>query len=297
MLIRSSSAKYATAWISDTASIIEEVSSSTLKGTVETISVPRHFQLERARNEWTAEWIANELRGFGYDVKFQGPYRNVIATPPESNSLDLTLIGAHYDSVPQTPGADDNASAVAAMLECARVIAGLNNPPPACFAAFNCEEDGLVGSTDFVNNYLPSSGLEIETAHILEMVGYCSHAEGSQNVPPGLPIKVPTVGDFVGILANRDSNRLIDLALERSATYLPGFPVLGLKTFMGIEKYLSVLGRSDHLPFWNAGIPAVMWTDTADFRNPNYHRKTDTPDTLDYDFMRSVTQLVLSCLL
>jgi Zn-dependent M28 family amino/carboxypeptidase len=293
----SSSTKYATAKVSDIAKIIETVSAATLKRTVETIAVPRHFRLEGEQNEWTAEWIANELRGFGYNVKFQGPYRNVIATLPETAHGDLTLIGAHYDSVPGTPGADDNASAVAAMLECARVIAGLDEPPPVCFAAFNCEEDGLIGSTDFVKNYLPAASFKIKAAHILEMVGYCSHAEGSQNVPPGLPIKVPTVGNFIGILANRDSNSLIDHALERSATYLPGFPVLGLKTYLGVEKYLSVLGRSDHLPFWNAGIPAVMWTDTADFRNPNYHRKTDTPDTLDYDFMRSTTQLVLSCIL
>lgn len=296
MRIAHVSSKKAAPVVPDVETAIHKVSGSSLRRTVETISVPRHFVAEREQNEWTAEWLANQFRDFGYEVEFQGPYRNVIARSPGLNS-DPTLIGAHYDSVPGTPGADDNASAVAVMLEAARVIAGLDLPSPVCFAAFNREEDGLLGSIDFVKNYVPGSGLDIRAAHILEMVGYCRHDEGSQKVPAGLPIKVPTVGDFLGLLGNKESNDLIDRALKQAVTYLHGFPVMGLKTYLGVEKYLSVLGRSDHYPFWEAGIPAVMWTDTADFRNPNYHRKTDTPDTLDYEYMRSVTQLVLTCIL
>jgi hypothetical protein len=73
--------------------------------------------------------------------------------------------------------------------------------------------------------------------------------------------------------------------------------VLGLKVYLGIEKYFPVLGRSDHAPFWKAGLPALMWTDTSEFRNPHYHQTTDTPDTLDYAFLRRVTQLLVAAVL
>ena len=129
------------------------------------------------------------------------------------------------------------------------------------------------------------------------MVGYCSHVPGSQRVPQGLPIRVPSVGDFIGLLGNRDSNHMIDSILAHSVTYVPELVAVGLKVHLDVEKLLPVLARSDHDPFWRVRIPAVMWTDTAEFRNPNYHRATDTPDTLDYDFLQSVTRLLLSCLL
>jgi hypothetical protein len=125
------------------------------------------------------------------------------------------------------------------------------------------------------------------------MVGYCSHSPGSQELPPGIPIKIPDVGDFLGLIGNRRSNALIDGILEQSKSYLPGFPVLGLKVYHGLEKFAPHLRRSDHAPFWKTGIPALMWTDTSEFRNPNYHQWSDTPDTLDYVFLRRVTQLLL----
>jgi hypothetical protein len=105
------------------------------------------------------------------------------------------------------------------------------------------------------------------------------------------------VGDFIGVLGNRDSNRFVDSVLIQAATYVPELPVLGLKVHLGVEKLLPVLARSDHDPFWRARIPAIMWTDTAEYRNPHYHRETDTPETLDYGFKQSVTQLLLSCVL
>src|SRR5262249_7925303 len=148
------------------------------------------------------------------------------------------LVGAHYDSVPGTPGADDNASGVAALLECARIMALLESPTVTAFVAFNCEEDGLLGSADFVENYFPDNPMNLEAAHILEMIGYCDRSEGSQRIPEGLPIRAPSIGDFIGILGNRDSNHLVDSALTQAATYTPELPALGLKVHMGIEKFL-----------------------------------------------------------
>jgi hypothetical protein len=85
---------------------------------------------------------------------------------------------------------------------------------------------------------------------------------------------------------------MLGFGLRRAVTYSARLPVIGLKVRLGLEKYFPVLVRSDHAPFWAQGIPAVMWTDTSEFRNYNYHRHTDTPDTLDYTFLRAVTQLL-----
>ena len=272
---------------------LESVSEDFLREVVETISIPRHYSTEHHNNQLTARWIAEQLQYNGFQPFFQGIYKNVVALSPGNSQGPFILIGAHYDSVPGTPGADDNASAVAALLACVKAISHFEKNPHVCVAAFNREEDGMMGSQDFVTNYLPKSGLSIRQAHVLEMVGYCKHHPGSQLLPHGLPIKVPDVGDFLGLIGNRHSNALIDNILEQSKSYLPGFPVLGLKVYHGMEKFFPHLKRSDHASFWKRGIPALMWTDTSEFRNPNYHRLSDTPDTLDYTFLRRVTQLLL----
>jgi Zn-dependent M28 family amino/carboxypeptidase len=160
--------------------------------------------------------------------------------------------------------------------------------------AFNCEEDGLAGSRDFVASYLPKAHFKLQSAHILEMVGYASSAPGSQRIPAGLPVKISDRGDFLGLLANRFSSDIMDSVLRHAATYTPQLPVTGLKMRLGLEKHFPVLARSDHAPFWAKKIPALMWTDTSEFRNSNYHLRTDTPDTLDYAFLRSVAQLLTS---
>ncbi len=276
---------------------LESISEDFLKEVVKEISVPRHFKAEPDANRRVGDWIASKLKSFGYSVSMQGKYRNVVALPQVPPGEPCVLVGAHYDSVPGTPGADDNASAVAAMLACAGAAARFEKKPNVCFVAFNLEEDNLAGSTDFVKNYLPGSGLQVKQVHILEMVGYSDSEPGSQQVPAGLPIKIPRTGSFLGLVGNRDSYRLLDSVVAGAKSYLPGFPVVGLRVYFGLEKYFPHLGRSDHDPFWKAGLSAIMWTDTAEFRNPNYHQPTDTPDTLHYGFLRRITQLLLLAVL
>ncbi len=82
--------------------------------------------------------------------------------------------------------------------------------------------------------------------------------------------------------------------LGLAASYVPPFPVVALKIYLGIEKYFGHLLRSDHAPFWEAGISSIMWTDTSEFRNPHYHQTSDTPETLDYGFVCQVAQLALA---
>ena len=270
------------------------VSEMRLREWVEKISVPRHFEAQPAQNRATAKWLAELFAEWGYNVRRQGAYGNILALPRKL-SPQMILIGAHYDSTPDTPGADDNGSAVAAMLGCAEAVAKFAPEAPVCFAAFNCEEDGMVGSADFVEQFLPTADFKISQAHILEMVGFPSQQPGSQRVPTGLPIALPDKGDFLGILANKNSGGMMDAVLACARTYLPEFSVMALEVIPGAERLFPVLGRSDHLPFWQRDIPAVMWTDTSEFRNANYHRTTDTPDTLDYTFLRLVTQLLIAC--
>jgi Zn-dependent M28 family amino/carboxypeptidase len=276
--------------------LLDEVSLNKLKQCVTTLAVPRHFRANASANQQTAEFIQQYFSDLGYRVIRQGSYDNILALPKDYQGEPLWLVSAHFDSVPDSPGADDNASAVAALLEAARVLANAERRLPVAFVAFNCEEDGLVGSTDFVANYLPTSGLTIAGLHNLEMVGYCNHAPDSQCAPQGLPIKIPATGDFLGIVGNQKSNFLVDRITQQAADYVAALPVIGLKIYLGAERLVPDLSRSDHDPFWRAGIPAVMWTDTSEFRNPNYHRVTDTPETLDYEFLANVTRLLVASL-
>jgi hypothetical protein len=129
------------------------------------------------------------------------------------------------------------------------------------------------------------------------MVGFASDEPGTQKIPSGLPVRVPTTGNFLGLLANKDSHHVLSEVLACASTYLPELPVIGLRVTLGLEKHLPVLLRSDHAPFWARHIPATMWTDTSEFRNPYYHQPGDKPETLNYSFLRAVTQLLVACVL
>jgi hypothetical protein len=258
------------------------------------LSSPRHFRAQPRANLRIGDRLAELLQSYGYRVELQGPYRNVVATPPDPGPC--TLICAHYDSVPTTPGADDNGSGMAALLVAARALGRLDPPrrPNVGFVAFNCEEDGMLGSSDFVDDYLPSGRLVVERAHVLEMIGFCSHERGSQRRPVRVPIPMPDVGDFIGLLGSGGSNRMVNELVRAAEERVPELRVVGLKTYCGVDRLLPVLHRSDHSPFWKAGIPSVLWTDTAEFRNPSYHGSGDLPATLDYGFLRRVTELLLA---
>ncbi|APR84912.1 Aminopeptidase Y [Minicystis rosea] len=269
-----------------------QIDEQELRDTVSLLSVRRHRFAQAAENRRVGERIAMLLADLGYRVSFQGQHRNVVATPPDAAGRSLTLVCAHYDSVPGTPGADDNASGVAGLLAAARALAGRG--AAVGFVAFNGEEDGMIGSADFVTALREQGAHTVRAAHVLEMIGFTAHRRGSQRSPINVPLSLPDVGDFIGLLGNAASNALVDTAVRVASRAVPDLRVIGLKTYFGIDRFLPVLHRSDHAPFWQAGIPAVLWTDTAEFRNPHYHASTDLPATLDYAFMRRVTELVVA---
>lgn len=277
--------------------ILPAISEEYLQHVIETISVPRHYSAEKANNERIARWIHCQFEAFGYHVSFQGHFQNILVLPPAQLSSSSILVAAHYDTVPGSPGADDNGSGIAVLLACAQALVEHDMPASTIFMAFNREEDCLIGSQEFVTEYLQELDTTLTAVHVMEMVGYCSHEAGSQYMPEGLPVQLPNRGDFLGLVGNQRSAKLVKSTLQTAKTYLDGFPVLGLSIYLGLEKYFPHVQRSDHAPFWHAKIPALMWTDTAEFRNKHYHSPWDTPDTLNYAFMKQVAQLLVSTIL
>ncbi len=269
------------------------ISQSYLRKVIDAISIPRHYIYEKKNNLKVRNWIKKEFETLGLYSVYQGEYDNIIATYDGIIMSECKIIiGGHYDSVPNSFGADDNASAIAGLLATAKAIKDIYPSLPIMFVAFNREEDGLLGSQEFVNTLPISLQKQIKCVHILEMIGYCNHQTNSQHIPEELPIKISNIGDFIAIIANRDSNHLIKNILKTSQRTQSRLKVKVLKVFLGIEKFFPHLSRSDHSPFWENRIPAMMWTDTSEFRNPNYHKPSDTPDTLDYEFMQSVVELL-----
>ena len=256
-----------------------------LRQHVQKVARNRHRRAQPSENREVAEYIARELQAAGLRVDWHGPLANVVALPPTLGA-EPVLVAAHYDSVPFSPGADDNASAVAVLLEAARAAARaqLN----VAFVAFNAEEEGLLGSKNFVD----TSSITPSVVHVLEMVGYTDRRRGAQRRPLYLPIRLPDVGDFLGVIGSSKSGAEVERVRESARSLSVGPRLLTLSPRFGVERLLFDLLRSDHVPFWKRGIPALMWTDTANFRNPHYHRGSDTPDTLDYPFMTRVCLLL-----
>jgi hypothetical protein len=249
--------------------------------------------LVRAANYIHSVFDEAGLSATEQDYQYNGQrVANVLATAPAAAGASAYyVVGAHYDTVPGTPGADDNASAVAVMLGLASRLRRAKLNAPVLFVAFTLEEPpayltGHQGSRMFVHQ-CQSNGHRVLGAIVLEMVGYTAPR---QRYPflPRWPF-YPADGNFIGIIGNWRSLRFghsvargfrknRDLQVE--SLFLP---------FDG--RLLPETRLSDHASFWDAGLPAVMVTDTAFFRNPNYHLPSDRIDTLDFSFM---TQLVKS---
>lgn len=219
-------------------------------------------------------------------------HRNVIGTRPASNpspeGAAPLIVAAHYDTVPGSPGADDNASALAVLLEAARCLRSVPLSREVRFLAFSLEEEDLLGSLAYVSS-LKKDGQEIGGAIVLECVGYACTTEGSQQKPPGVPIDVPTVGDFLAIVGNTASTALAAAVEGAAKEHVPDLKTVSLMV-PGNGELVPDTRRSDHAAFWHYSYPAVMLTDTANFRNPNYHASTDTIETLDLGFMEKVAR-------
>jgi Zn-dependent M28 family amino/carboxypeptidase len=208
--------------------------------------------------------------------------RNIEVNP----AVARVVVGAHYDTVPGSPGADDNASAVAALIELAGMLRG--EPLPIRFVAFANEEVPYFLGTEmgsFVSaRRSRERGEKLRAMLSLEMLGYYRDAPGSQSYPPPLGLFYPDRADFVAFVGDLGARRLVrrSIALFRKHGKMPSEGVAAPSFVPGVT-------WSDHWSFRSHGYPAVMVTDTAFNRYPHYHLPSDTPEKLDYERLARVT--------
>ncbi len=243
-----------------------------------------HFVRER--------FLSLDYQPESFSFSYQGrSFNNLVAREPDSQTAGRLLIGAHADAVPGTPGADDNASGLAVLLELARCLADSPLRHHVEWAVFNLEEYGMVGS-DAYARHLMKEKIPLAGMLSLEMVGYRTTKPGSQQIPAFLRPFYPSTGDFIALVGDWQSRSL----LKQAAKAFRQVPNLKTETltlpFAGRE--LPATRLSDHSPFWDAGFPALLVTDTSFFRNPHYHLPSDTIATLDPDFMIQVARGVLT---
>jgi len=252
----------------------------------------------------TAKYIRDFYRGIGIEARLE-PYdyegievSNVVAEVQlDPGPTRRILIGAHYDSVAGTVGADDNASAVAVQLETARQVMALKGKMAldlaVAFVSFALEEPPAYG-TRFMGSRVYARqalkrGERIDGMICLEMVGYACREPGCQSYPfPLMFFGYPKEGDFIGVVGNFAS-RGLTRRMRDCFRKNPELPVIQLTVpFNGW--IMPAVRLSDHASFWDAGFKAVMITDSAFFRNPHYHLASDRPETLDYGFMAELVE-------
>ena len=255
---------------------------------------PRTY-LDPVGQAQVVDYLQSELSASGFSSLQTQPflgqgveYKNVLAKINAVGRSRLVL-GAHYDAAAGTPGADDNASAVAGLLEVARLLRPYVDQLSNLELAFYSGEEPPFFATPSMGSYIHAQSLSSDQiqaeAIILEMIGYFSSEEGSQNYPrPEMELSYPAAGDFIALVANPPSRRLLQaVELSLSQAQLK----VGVESLVAPPQ-LPGVDLSDHRCYWQFGYPAIMVTDTAFMRNPNYHQPTDTIETLDFEKMGQV---------
>ncbi|MFB3926085.1 MAG: M20/M25/M40 family metallo-hydrolase [Syntrophales bacterium] len=261
---------------------------------VETLSVKigSRSVFEYAQIDAAKEYIETVLRdsGIPYSLQtysFEGKtYSNVIVTiAGKIRSAEVVIFGAHYDSVLGTPGADDNASGVSILLEMCRALRSFS-PGRTLKLVFFALEEHPIFHTENMGSYVYAAWARESTEDIramvaLEMLGYYSDVKGAQSFPlPFMSLIYSSTPDFVAVVGNPKSKDIVK-RIRDSIRKVPGLPVETLAA----SGMVPGVDLSDHAPFWDMGYPAVMITDTAFYRNPNYHSPSDTIETLDFEKM------------
>jgi hypothetical protein len=265
--------------------------------------------LAKPRAPGSAHWQAVQDRcaevfaGLGFEVErqeFQGGVNVIGVRAGASLPSERLVVSAHYDHIAGCDGADDNASGVAGVFEAARVLSAARFERTLVVACWDQEEIGLQGSRAYANR-AAQNGEAIQAAYVFEMIGYASSAPNSQQLPPGLDVIFKTQadqlkandlrGDFVAVIADENAlEAALPLEAHALAIGLPNIR-LELKQNQLHSPVFGTLQRSDHAAFWWAGFPAMMITDTSEYRNRNYHC-AEGPDGLDRLDLEYATQVV-----
>lgn len=256
----------------------------------------RNVQRRPQQLAQAADYVEAELAKAGARVERQ-PYEVLGVTCSNlevefrggARADEIVIVGAHYDSVPESPAANDNASGVAAILCLSRKLSLATSDRTIRFVAF-VNEEAPYGHTELMGSRVYARrcrerGEKIAAMLSLETIGYYSDAPGSQRYPAPVGLLYPSVGNFIGFIGNTRSGRLVRRAVAAFRRHEP-FPSQG-----GVlPESLPNIGFSDHWSFWQEGYPALMVTDTAPFRYPHYHTPEDTADKIDYDRLARVVR-------
>ena len=253
------------------------------------------------RNVWrsraleaSARHVERVLGDLGYPVTVQefdvqGVTVKNLEAERKGNSVpeEVVVVGAHYDSIIGSPGANDNASGVAGVLEMARLLADQPLPRTVRFVAFVNEEPPFFQTDDMGSRVYASRarrrGERIVAMLSIETIGYYSEEAGSQHYPFPLSLVYPNTANFIGFVGNHASRDLVRRAIGTFRARIE-FPSEGITA----PEWITGIGWSDHASFWKEGYAALMITDTALFRYRHYHTPEDTPDKIDYTRMARV---------
>ena len=222
-----------------------------------------------------------------FDVEGQTVYNLAVELPGVSRRDEIVLVGAHYDTVLGSPGANDNATGTAAVLELARLLVGQQLPRTVRLVAFVNEEvpffqHHTMGSWLYARR-ARARGEQIVAMFSVETIGYYSDAVGSQHYPLPFGLFYPRTGNFIGFVGNIASRALVQRSLAAFRQHM-AFPSEGVAA----PGWMTGIGWSDHWAFWHESYPALMVTDTALFRYAPYHTRADTPEQINYDRMARV---------
>jgi Zn-dependent M28 family amino/carboxypeptidase len=240
----------------------------------------------------TANYISESLTSSGGRVTEQlfkvhgAEYKNIVAEfGPQGN--EIIVIGAHYDVEGENPGADDNASGIAGLLEIARLLGKIQLKSKVILVAFTLEEPPFFGSNNMGSavyaKSLAEAGVAVKLMIALEMIGYYSEVKGSQNYPVSLlKFYYPSTGNFITVVDQFMSTQA--QRMKTSMNQVIDLPVYSINA----PSIIPGVDFSDHRNFWRYGCPAVMVTDTAFYRNKAYHTHGDTADRLSYTKMAQV---------
>lgn len=252
----------------------------------------------------TEQLLIEHLRARGFEPKTQEIIwrsRTRTSTEPEVTTqniwIDLPgserpgeviIVGAHFDTVPGSPGADDNGSGVAALLEIAEALRDRPRQRTVRLMLFTAEEFGLVGARRYAEWWMQESGEACVGMMSLDMIGYFSDAPGSQQWPiAGFPgVELPDRGNFICLVASAQQRPFSTVVAKTMQEAVPEMPVFNSDF---LPMMLPDMLRSDHAPFIERGIPAIHVTDTSNFRYIHYHEPTDTADRLDFARLAMVT--------
>ncbi|MFN0174823.1 MAG: M28 family peptidase [Saprospiraceae bacterium] len=294
----------------DIQALVNEVDSNLLRANLEFVEGIRHRTTGNAHLNATRDSIKNLFLNAGLHYEEQavpmGNYtgKNLIGSLLGTFSPEKVVINdAHYDTVNNAPGADDNGSGTVGVMEAVRILSRYPSKKTLRFIGFDLEESGLVGSIRYVSMGIPANE-QIEGVFNHEMIGYWSDKPNTQTLPQGFPFLFPAAaaavaandyrGDFITNVGNTASQSIALLFSNSAQQYVPDLKVITLDV-PGDGSIAPDLQRSDHAPFWIAGKKALMLTDGANFRNECYHTPGDTLDEkLNFTFMSNVVKATIA---